>query len=87
MGECKLPGRPRTSKCDNEHIRLSCQRSPQISLARQKLQPVVPNTTFQNVLHKRLTWHLYRIKILREVKNTNFLNKSSVYGFDAECGL
>jgi len=36
-GKCKLPGRPRTSKNDNKRIRLSCQRSLKISLARQKL--------------------------------------------------
>ena len=60
----KSPGRPRT--CDEavERIRHSCVRSPKKSIARRSLQLRIPKTTIQNVLHKRLRLHAYKIQLI-----------------------
>lgn len=67
----KSPGRPRTSDEAVERIRQSCVRSPKKSIARRSLQLGIPKTTIQNVLHKRLRLHAYKIQLKHEIKPTD----------------
>jgi len=58
----KSTGRPRTSEEDIERIRQSCIRSPKNSIARRNVKLWIPKTIIQNVLHKRLRLHAYKIQ-------------------------
>jgi hypothetical protein len=64
----KFSGRPRTSEENVERIRQSCVRSPKKSIARRSLALGIPKTTIQNVLHKRLRLHAYKIQMKHEIK-------------------
>jgi len=61
-------GRPRTSEEDVERIRQSCIRSPKKSTARRSVTLGIPKTTIQNVLHKHLRLHAYKIQLKQEIK-------------------
>ncbi|GBO00360.1 hypothetical protein AVEN_71761-1 [Araneus ventricosus] len=61
-------GRPRTSEENVELMRQSCVRSPKRSIARRSLALGIPKTTIQNVLHKRLLLHAYKIQLRHEIK-------------------
>jgi len=61
-------GRPRTSEEDVERIRQSCIRIPKKSIARRSVALGIPKTTIQNVLHKRLRLHAYKIQLKQEMK-------------------
>ena len=63
----KSTGRPRTSE-DVERIRQSCIRSPRKSTAHRSVTLGIPKTTIQNVLHKRLRLHAYKIQLKQEIK-------------------
>lgn len=71
VGKKSRPGRPRTSEENVERIRQSCVRSPKKSIARRSLQLNIPKTTIQNVLHKRLRLHAYKIQIHQQIKPTD----------------
>lgn len=64
----KSPGRPRTSEEDVERLRQSCVRSPKKSIARRSLELGMAKTTVQNILHKRLKLHAYKIQLKHEIK-------------------
>jgi hypothetical protein len=66
----KPKGRPRTSKQVEEHIRQSCLRSTEKCIAHHSLELSVPKTTIQNVLHKHLRLHAYKIQLRHEIKAT-----------------
>jgi len=59
----KSTGRPRTLEEDVERIRQSCIRSPKKSIACRSITLGIPKTTIQNVLHKRLRLHAYKIQL------------------------
>jgi len=63
----KSTGRPRISE-DVEHIRQSCIRSPKKSIARRSVTLGIPKITVQNVLHKRLRLHAYKIQLKQLIK-------------------
>lgn len=65
------PGRPPTSEENIERIRQSCLRSPKKSIARRSVELQIPKTTIQNVLHKRLRLHAYKIQIRQQIKPTD----------------
>ena len=64
----KSTGRPRTSEEDVERIRQSCIRSPKKSVAGRSVTLGIPKTTIQNVLHKSLRLHAYKIQLKQEIK-------------------
>ena len=64
----KSTGRPRTMEEDAECIRQSCIRSPKISIARRSVTLGIPKTTIQNVLHKSLRLHAYKIQLKQIIK-------------------
>lgn len=64
-------GRPRTSEENVERIRQSCVRSPKKSIARRSLELQIPKTTIQNILHKRLRLHAYKIQLRQQIKLTD----------------
>ena len=64
----KSTGRPRTLEEDVERIRQPCLRSPEKSIARRSVTLGIPKTTIQNVLHKRLRLHAYKIQLKQEIK-------------------
>ena len=66
----KSTGRPRTSE-DVERIRQCCTRSPKKSIARRSVISGIQTTTTQNVLHKRLRLHAYKIQLKQENKPDN----------------
>ena len=61
-------GGPRTSEEDVERIRQSYIRSPKKSTARRSITLGIPKTTIQNVLHKRLRLHAYKVQLKQEIK-------------------
>jgi hypothetical protein len=67
----KSTGRLRTSEQIVDCIRQSCVRSPKISIARCSLELGVPKTTIQNVLHKHLRLHTYKIQPRHGIKVTD----------------
>jgi len=64
----KSTGRPRTSEEDVKRIRQPCIRSPKKSIARRSVTLGIPITTIQNVLHRRLRLHAYKIQLKQEIK-------------------
>jgi hypothetical protein len=64
----KSSGQPRTSEENVERIRQSCVRSPKKSIAHQSWALGISKTTIQNVFHKRLCLHAYKIQLKHEIK-------------------
>ncbi|GBM38535.1 hypothetical protein AVEN_110205-1 [Araneus ventricosus] len=69
------PGRPRTLEENVERIRQTCVRNPKRSIARLSLALGIPKTTIQNVLHKRLRLHAYKIQLMNEIKPEDKLKR------------
>jgi hypothetical protein len=67
----KSTGRPQTFEEIVECIRESCVRSPKKSVAHHSFELCVLKTTIQNVLHKRLRLHAYKIQLRHEIKVTD----------------
>jgi hypothetical protein len=79
----KPSGRPRTLEENVECIRRSCVRSPKKSIACQSLALGIPKTTIQNVLHRRLRLHAYKIQLEYEIKPDDRPKRSEYANF---CG-
>jgi hypothetical protein len=67
----KPSGRPRTSEDNVERLRESCLRNPKKLIARRNLELGIPKTTIQNVLHKSLRLHAYKIQLRHEIKEAD----------------
>lgn len=63
MQKRSRPGWLRTSEENVEHICQSCIRNPKKYIARRNLELHISKTTIQNILHKWLRLHPYKIQI------------------------
>jgi hypothetical protein len=71
----KSSGRPRTSEENVEHLRQSCLRSPKKSIARRSLELGILKTTIQDLLHKRLRLHAYKIQLRHGITEAGRLKR------------
>jgi hypothetical protein len=77
----KSSGRPRSLEENVERIRQSCVRSPKKAIAHRSLALGIPKSTIQNVLHKRLCLHAYKIELKHEIRPDDWPKRSEYADF------